>query len=71
MQSICPYLLEDEVEDEKQASGGSGKSLMIELVVGSAVNVLRVDMKDFLTIADAKFSLSDLLISPGKVSGSI
>lgn len=66
MQSICPYLLEDEVEDEKQASGGSGKSLMIGLVVGSAVNVLRVDMKDFLTIADAKFSLSDLLISPGK-----
>ena len=37
MQSICPYLLEDEVEDEKQASGGSGKSLMINLVVGSGV----------------------------------
>lgn len=66
MQSICPYLLEDQVEDEKQASGGSGKSLMVELVVGSAVNVLRVDMKDFITTADAKFALSDLLIYPGK-----
>lgn len=66
MQSICPYLLEDEVEDEKQASGGSGKSLMVNLVVGSAVNVLRVDMKDFMTTADAKFCLSDLLIYPGK-----
>lgn len=66
MQSVCPYLLEDEVEDEKQASGGSGKSLMVNLVVGSAVNVLRVDMKDFITTTDAKFCLSDLLIHPGK-----
>lgn len=65
MQSICPYLLEDNIADEKQASGGSGKSLMVKLVVGSAVNVLNIDMKEFLTIADAKFCLSDLLISPG------
>ena len=36
------------------------------LVVGSAVNVFCVDMKDFLTIVDAKFCLSDLLIYPGK-----
>lgn len=66
MQSICPYLLEDNIQDEKQASGGSGKSVMINLVVGSAVNVLKVDMKEFLTIADAKFCLSDLLLYPGK-----
>ena len=39
---------------------------MINLVVGSAVNVLKVDMKEFLTIADAKFCLSDLLLYPGK-----
>ncbi len=65
MQSICPYLLEDNIADEKQASGGSGKSLMVKLVVGSAVNVLNIDIKEFLTIADAKFCLSDLLISPG------
>ena len=66
MQSICPYLLEDSIMDEKQASGGTGKSLIVQLVVGSAVNVLRVDMKDFLTINDAKFCLSDLLKYPGK-----
>lgn len=66
MQSICPYLLEDNIADEKQASGGSGKSVMINLVVGCAVNVLQVDMKEFLTVNDAKFALSDLLIYPGK-----
>ena len=66
MQSICPYLLEDNIDDEKQATGGSGKSVMINLVVGCAVNVLPIDMKEFLTIADAKFALSDLLIYPGK-----
>lgn len=66
MQSICPYLLEDNIVDEKQASGGSGKSVMVNLVVGSAVNVLKVDMKEFLTITDAKFCLSDLLVYPGK-----
>lgn len=66
MQSVCPYLLEDEVEDERTASGGSGKSVMVELVVGSAVNVLRVDMKDFITSNDAKFCLTDLLTCPGK-----
>lgn len=66
MQSICPYLLEDKVEDEKQASGGSGKSVIVNLVVGSAVNVLKVDMKEFISVNDAKFSLSDLLIKPGK-----
>ena len=66
MQSICPYLLEDNIADEKQASGGSGKSVMVNLVVGAAVNVLSIDMKEFLTIADAKFCLSDLLIYPGK-----
>ncbi len=66
MQSICPYLLEDNIQDEKQASGGSGKSVMINLVVGSAVNVLSVNMKSFATISDAKFSLSALLLFPGK-----
>ena len=66
MQSVCPYLLEDNIADEKQASGGSGKSVMINLVVGCAVNVLQVDMKEFLTVNDAKFALSDLLIYPGK-----
>ena len=66
MQTVCPYLLEDNIVDEKQASGGSGKSVMINLVVGAAVNVMRVDMKEFLTVNDAKFSLSDLLLYPGK-----
>ena len=62
MQNVCPYLLEDNIADEKQASGGSGKSVLVNLVVGSAVNVFCVDMKDFLTIVDAKFCLSDLQI---------
>lgn len=66
MQSICPYLLEDNIADEKQATGGSGKSVMVNLVVGSAVNVLSIDMKEFLTVNDAKFCLSDLLVYPGK-----
>ena len=66
MQSVCPYLLEDQVEDEKEASGGSGKSLLVNTFVASAINVLRVDMKDFTTINNAQFSLSDLLIYPGK-----
>lgn len=66
MQSICPYLLEDNIVDEKQATGGSGKSVMINLIVGAAVNVLSIDMKEFLTISDAKFCLSDLLVFPGK-----
>lgn len=66
MPSICPYLLEDNIADEKQASGGSGKSVMINLVVGSAVNVLSIDMKDFLTTSDTRFALSDLLLYPGK-----
>lgn len=66
MQSIAPYLLEDNIDDEKQAQGGSGKSVMINLVVGSAVNVLPVTMKEFLTIADARFALTPLLLYPGK-----
>lgn len=66
MQPICPYLLEDEIPDEKQASGGSGKSVMINLVVGSAVNVFSVDMRHFREIGDARFCLADMLKYPGK-----
>lgn len=66
MKNIAPYLLEDNIPDEKQAAGGSGKSVLVNTVVGSAVNVLPVDMKDFMIITDAKFALTDLLLYPGK-----
>lgn len=66
MQNICPYLLEDDIPDEKQATGGSGKSVMINLVVNSAVNVFSVDMRHFKDIGDAKFCLAELLKYPGK-----
>ena len=65
MKNIAPYLLEDNIADEKQAAGGSGKSALVNTVVGSAVNVLAVDMKDFMIITDAKFALTDLLLYPG------
>ena len=63
-QSI-PYLLEDQIEDEKQASGGSGKSMVVRVFVGSAVNVLNIDMKRFITTADARFSLGEIQHNPG------
>ena len=66
MKNIAPYLLEDNIADEKQAAGGSGKSVLVNTVVGSAVNVFAVDMKGYLIITDAKFALTDLLIYPGK-----
>lgn len=66
MKNIAPYLLEDNIADEKQAAGGSGKSVLVNTVVGSAVNVLPVDMKDFMIVTDAKFALTDLLVYPGK-----
>lgn len=66
MQNIAPYLLEDNIADEKQAAGGSGKSVLVNTVVGAAVNVFSVDMKDFMIVADAKFSLTDVLLYPGK-----
>ena len=66
MKNIAPYLLEDNIPDEKKAAGGSGKSVLVNTVVGSAVNVLPVDMKDFMIITDAKFALTDLLLYPGK-----
>lgn len=66
MKNVAPYLLEDNIADEKQAAGGSGKSVLVNTVVGSAVNVLPVDMKDFMVITDAKFALTDLIVYPGK-----
>ena len=66
MQNICPYFLEDKIPDEKQASGGSGKSVMVNLVVDAAVNVLPIDMKSFKDIESAKNCLTDILKYPGK-----
>ncbi len=66
MQPICPYLLEDDIPDEKQATGGSGKSMIVKMVVGSAVNVYDIDMKDAEKVADLKFSLAFLDEYPGK-----
>ena len=66
MLPVCPYFLEDDIPDEKQATGGSGKSLIVKLVVGSAVNVLDVDMKRFITVTDAKFELGKLSSEPYK-----
>ena len=66
MQNICPYFLEDNIPDEKQASGGSGKSVMVNLVVDAAVNVLPIDMKSFKDIESAKNCLTDILKYPGK-----
>ena len=66
MQPICPYLLEDNIPDEKQATGGSGKSMMIKMVVGSAVNVRDIDMKDAEKVSDLRFSLAFLDEEPGK-----
>lgn len=63
---VCPYFLEDDIPDEKKATGGSGKSLIVKLVVGSAVNVLDVDMKRFASITDAKFELGKLSSEPYK-----
>lgn len=66
MQNICPYFLEDKIPDEKQASGGSGKSVMVNLVVDAAVNVLPIDMKSFKDVESAKNCLTDILKYPGK-----
>lgn len=66
MLPVCPYFLEDDIPDEKQATGGSGKSLIVKLVVGSAVYVLDVDMKRFITVTDAKFELGKLSSEPYK-----
>ena len=63
---VCPYFLEDDIPDEKQATGGSGKSVIVKLVVGSAVNVLDVDMKRIEKIADARFVLGKVLSEPFK-----
>lgn len=64
-QSI-PYFLEDKIDDEKQASGGSGKSMVVKTFIASAVNVLNIDMKRFVTPADARFSLGEIQKNPGK-----
>lgn len=66
MENVCPYLLEDSIPDEKQATGGSGKSWIINLVVGTAVNVFSVDMRHFKDTGDARFCLAEILKYPGK-----
>ena len=66
MENVCPYLLEDSIPDEKQATGGSGKSWVINSFVGAAVNVFRVDMRHFKDIGDARFVLTDIIKYPGK-----
>ena len=66
MENVCPYLLEDSIPDEKQATGGSGKSWVINTFVGAAVNVFRVDMRHFKDIGDARFVLTDIIKYPGK-----
>ena len=66
MMPVCPYFLEDDIPDEKQATGGSGKSIIVKLVVGSAVHVLDVDMKRFVSVTDAKFELGKLSSEPYK-----
>lgn len=66
MMPVCPYFLEDDIPDEKQATGGSGKSIIVKLVVGSAVNVLDIDMKRMEHITDARFVLGNLLSEPFK-----
>lgn len=66
MTTMCPYLLEDEVKDEKLASGGTGKSMMINIFVNSAVNVLHIDLKKYKTEDRAQFALTDVLKYPGK-----
>lgn len=66
MATMCPYLLEDEVKDEKLASGGTGKSMMINTFVNSAVNVLHIDLKKYKTEDKAQFALTDVLKYPGK-----
>ena len=66
MMPVCPYFLEDDIPDEKQATGGSGKSIIVKLVVGSAVNVLDIDMKRMEHINDARFVLGNLLSEPFK-----
>ena len=66
MENVCPYLLEDSIPDEKQATGGSGKSWVINTFVGTAVNVFRVDMRHFKDIGDARFVLTDIIKYPGK-----
>ena len=66
MENVCPYLLEDSIPDEKQATGGSGKSWVINTFVGAAVNVFSVDMRHFKDIGDARFVLTDIIKYPGK-----
>ncbi len=66
MMPVCPYFLEDDIPDEKQATGGSGKSIIVKLVVGSAVNVLDIDMKRMEHITDARFVLGNILSEPFK-----
>lgn len=66
MATMCPYLLEDEVKDEKLASGGTGKSMMINTFVNSAVNVLHIDLKKYKTEDRSQFALTDVLKYPGK-----
>ena len=65
MQPVCPYLLEDKITDEKQATGGSGKSTIVNMICGSSINILNVDCKKFQNIEAAKFALTDMQVHPG------
>lgn len=57
----APYLLENAVEDVKSASGGSGKSSLINIFAACGGKVLPKSAKDFHNVADLKFALSDFI----------
>lgn len=57
--NCIPYLMENTVENERKASGGSGKSSFINVFAACAAYVLRIDAKNIIPGRDFTLSLSE------------
>ena len=56
--NVFPYIMENTVRDERHATGGSGKSAIVNIFIASARNVLAVDCKKFERPGDERFALA-------------
>lgn len=59
MANVFPYIMENTVRDERHATGGSGKSAIVNTFIAAARNVLAVDCKKWERPGDDKFSLAE------------
>lgn len=55
----APYLMENSVRDQKRATGGSGKSTLVNIFAACSGKVLNIDCKSITNGADLRFIMQE------------